>query len=159
MAFKKPNSIRIDTLRSIILSEADWNAAGRIYVTRKMMGQAEKLGLLPEEHLGGRKGRKSIDGAITKQLYLDNVRSTRTPTVVLSTDAANCYDRMVHKYIAMMCSKWGLEKQVLKALLQPLQEAKHFTRTSYGDSTTYFTGKTSRGAVRAIQVPHPIGPV
>ena len=146
MAFKKPSSIKIDTLRSIILSEADWNAAGRIYVTRKMMGQAEKLGLLPEEHLGGRKGRKSIDGAITKQLYLDNVRSTKTPTVILSTDAANCYDRMVHKYIAMMCAKWGLEKQVLKALLQPLQEAKHFTRTSYGDSSTCFTGKNFQGA-------------
>jgi len=146
MAFKKTNSIKIDTLRSIILSEADWNAAGRIYVTRKMMGQAEHLGLLPEEHLGGRKGRKSIDGAITKQLYLDNVRSTTTPTVILSTDAANCYDRMVHKYIAMMCSKWGLEKQVLKALLQPLQEARHFTRTSYGDSTTSFTGKNFQGA-------------
>jgi len=110
-------------LRSIILSEADWNAAGRIYVTKKMMGQAKKHGLLPEEHLGGRKGRKSIDGAITKQLYIDNVNATKTPTVIISTDAANCYDRMVHKYISMMCSKWGVAKQVMKALLQPLREA------------------------------------
>ena len=146
MAFKKPDSIKIDSLRSIILSEADWNAAGRIYVTKKMMGQAEKLHLLPEEHLGGRKGRKSIDGAISKQIYMDNVNASKTPTVILSTDAANCYDRMVHKYISLMCSKWGLEKQVMKALLQPLQQAKHYTRTAYGDSQSYFTGSNFQGA-------------
>ena len=146
MAFKKKDSIRIDSLRSIILSEADWNAAGRIYVTKKMMGQAERYGLLPEEHLGGRKGRKSIDGAITKQIYIDNVNATKTPTVIISTDAANCYDRMVHKYISMMCSKWGLAKQVMKALLQPLREARHYTRTAYGDSRTCFTGTEFQGA-------------
>jgi len=146
MAFKKENNIRVDSLRSIILSEADWNAAGRIYVTRKMMGQAERLGLLPEEHLGGRKGRKSIDGAITKQLYMDNVNSTNKPTIILSTDAANCYDRMIHKYVSMMCSKWGLEKQVMKALLQPLQVARHYTRTAFGDSLTCFTGNNFQGA-------------
>ena len=55
MVFKKEDSIRIDSLRSIIISEGDWNAAGRVFVTRRMMAQAEKLLLLPEEHLGGRK--------------------------------------------------------------------------------------------------------
>ena len=146
MAFKKDNSIRINTLRSIIISEGDWNAAGRIFVTQKMMQQAEKISLLPEEHLGGRKGRKSIEGAITKTILLDNSRLMHKPIVVLSTDAANCYDRMVHKFVCMMCRKWGLQEQVLKALLQPLQTARHFTRTSYGDSFQSFTGSNLQGA-------------
>jgi len=105
MAFKKAHSTQINTLRSIIISEGDWNVAGRIYVTRKMMKQAEQLKLLPEEHLGGRKGRKSIDGAITKRLFVDNSCMLQKPTIILSTDAANCYDRMVHKFICMMCKK------------------------------------------------------
>jgi len=146
MAFKKANSTRINTLRSIIISEGDWNAAGRIYVTQKMMQQAESMSLLPEEHLGGRKGRKSIEGAITKRLFLDNSRITQKPVIILSTDAANCYDRMVHKFICMMCRKWGLQEQVLKALLQPLQNARHFTRTAYGDSFQSFTGSNLQGA-------------
>jgi len=146
MAFKKPDSIQIGTLRSIIISEADWNAAGRIFITRKMMQQAERKNLLPEEHLGGRKGKKSIDGAITKQLYMDNTRMMKIPTVILSTDAANCYDRMVHKYISLMCIKWGIEPQVIKALLEPLQVARHYTRTAYGDSTQFFTGLNLQGA-------------
>jgi len=146
MAFKKSDSIKIDTLRSIIISEADWNAAGRIFITRKMMQQAERKNLLPEEHLGGRKGKKSIDGAITKQLYMDNTRIMKIPTVILSADAANCYDRMVHKYISLMCIKWGIEPQVIKALLEPLQVARHYTRTAYGDSTQFFTGLNLQGA-------------
>jgi len=146
MAFKKSNSIQIQTLRSIIISEGDWNVAGRIFVARRMMQQAEKLHLLPEEHLGGRKGRKAIDGAITKRLYLDNSRLMKKPTIILSTDAANCYDRMVHKFVCMMCKKWGLEEKVLRALLKPLQTAQHFTRTAYGDSKDSFTGSNLQGA-------------
>ena len=146
MAFKKEHSTRVDTLRSIIISEGDWNIAGRIYVTRKMMQQAEKLSLLPEEHLGGRKGRKSIEGAITKRLFLDNSRLLQKPAVILSTDAANCYDRMVHKFICMMCKKWGLQEQVLRTLLYPLQTAQHYTRTAYGDSSSSFKGTNLQGA-------------
>ena len=146
MAFKKENCIQIDSLRSIVLSEADWNATGRILITKKMMQQAENLELLPNEHLGGRKGRKSIEGAISKQLYIDNTRIMRIPTIILSTDAANCYDRMVHKYISLMCVKWGIEPQVMSALLSPLQSARHHTRTAYGDSTSFFQGKNLQGA-------------
>jgi len=146
MAFKKSHCTKINTLRSIIISEGDWNVAGRIYVTRKLMKQAEEHNLLPEEHLGGRKNRKSIDGVITKRLFLDNSRLLRKPAVILSTDAANCYDRMVHKFICMVCSKWGLEESVLRALLKPLQSAKHYTRTAYGDSHTCFTGTNLQGA-------------
>ena len=146
MAFKKVHCTKINTLRSIIISEGDWNVAGRIYVTRKLMKQAEEYDLLPEEHLGGRKNKKSIDGVITKRLFLDNSRLTNKPAIILSTDAANCYDRMVHKFVCMICKKWGLEESVLKALLQPLQSAKHFTRTAYGDSTVCFTGDNLQGA-------------
>jgi len=57
MSFKKKDNIRVNTLRTIAISEADWNAAGRIFITRKMMKQAESLNLLPSEHMGGRKNK------------------------------------------------------------------------------------------------------
>jgi len=44
MAFKTETSIRVETLRSIIIAEPDWNASGRIYITKKMMQQAESNG-------------------------------------------------------------------------------------------------------------------
>jgi len=146
MSFKKQNSIRVDTLRTIVISEADWNASGRIFITRKMMKQAESHFLLPSEHMGGRKNRKSITGALTKRLLIDNSRLLRKPMAIISTDAANCYDRMVHKYVSLACRKWGVPKKVMIALLQPLQQAKHHTRTAYGDSQQFFKGTNFQGA-------------
>jgi len=145
MTFKSSNSIMINSLRSIIIAEADWNAAGRIHITRRMMSQAEKCKLLPHEHIGGRRGKKSIEGAIAKRLLMENSNLMRKPMVVISTDAANCYDRVVHKYVAFVCRKWGIQTSVIKALLQPLQQAKHYTRTAYGDSDSHFTGINLQG--------------
>jgi len=39
-----------------------------------------------------------------------------------------------------------LEEQVLRALLKPLQNAKHYTRTAFGDSPSYYTGNNLQGA-------------
>ena len=146
MTFKTSSSIMVNSLRSIIIAEADWNASGRTHITKRMMSQAETLNLLPNEHIGGRKGKKSIEGAIAKRLIMENTRLQRRPLVILSTDAANCYDRIIHKYVAMMCNKWGISTPVMKALLEPLQQARHFTRTAYGDSDTFFSGTNLQGA-------------
>ena len=146
MAFKQPQNIRVNNIRTIVITEADWNATGKIHVARKMMHNAENNTLLPREHVGGRKGRKATDAALTKRLLLDNSRLYCKPLLVLSTGAANCYDRMTHTYISFMCIKWGLAVQVMKALLQPLQKAQHSTRTAYGDSSTFFTGDNLQGA-------------
>jgi len=146
MSFKKSSSIHVNTLRTIIISEADWNASGKVYITRRMMRAAESQGLLPEEHFGGRKGKKATDGALTKRLLIDNSRMLAKPIAIISTDAANCYDRMLHKFIAMACMKWGVPGKVMKSLLEPLQTAQHFTRTAFGDSTASFSGTDLQGA-------------
>ena len=146
MAFKKQDNIKVSNIRSIIISEADWNSAGKIQVTRRMMKQAEARKLLPPEHMGGRKGRKATDGVLTKRLILDNSRITKRHMIIISTDAANCYDRMLHKYISFIGIKWGLAVQVMIALLLPLQKATHYTRTAYGDSSKSFIGDNLQGA-------------
>jgi len=87
---------------------------------------------LHHEHLGGRKGQKSIDGEISKNI-LNITRIMKIPTAILSTvDAANWYDRIIHKYISLMCIKWGLKLQIMASLLKPLQKARHHTLTAYG---------------------------
>ena len=146
MIFKKPSNIRVDNIRSIIISEGDWNTSGKIHVTRRLMKQAEKCHLLPREHMGGRKGRKATDGALTKRLILDNVKIYKRSIAIVSTDAANCYDRMTHNYISFICIKWGLAAQIMISLLRPLQKARHHTRTAYGDSSKFFQGRNLQGA-------------
>jgi len=53
---------------------------------------------------------------------------------------------MVHKYVALACKKWGISQQVIMALLKPLNEARHYTRTAYGDSTVFFDEDNFQGA-------------
>jgi len=146
MAFKKPDNIKVSNIRSIIISEADWNTIGKLVIAKKMMKNAENSHLMPREHIGGRKGRKATDGALTKRLAMDNSRLLRKPLAIISTDAANCYDRMLHKFISLICIKWGIAPQVIKTLLYPLQNARHHTRTAFGDSSTYFQGRNLQGA-------------
>jgi len=54
---------------------SDWNTVGKIIVARKLMQHAEHHGLLPREHMGGRKGRKATDGTLKKRLLLDNFKT------------------------------------------------------------------------------------
>ena len=146
MAFKKPDNIKVTNIRSIIISEADWNTIGKLVIAKKMMKNAESSQILPREHIGGRKGRKATDGALTKKLAIDNARLLRKPLAIISTDAANCYDRMLHKFISLICIKWGIAPQVIETLLYPLQNARHHTRTAFGDSSTFFQGRNLQGA-------------
>ena len=74
---------------------------GRLHINRNMLNGAEKLKLIPTEHYGGRKGYKATDAVLNKRLALDNIRLAKKPAAIISTDAANCYDRMVHSFISL----------------------------------------------------------
>ena len=141
MTLKEDNNYDVNKLRSLILGEADWNMGGRVFVNRRMMCNAEKLNLIPKEHYGGRKGMKAVDAVLNKRLALDNIRLMKRPAAILSTDAANCYDRMVHSFISLCVQRLGLSLSIVMALLRPLQESRHFIRSAYGDSTTYYGGR------------------
>ena len=141
MAFKDPDDRRVHRLRSLVLGEADWNMGGRVFINRRMMRNAESSHTIPDEHFGGRKGRRATQAVLTKRLLLDNLRLERRPGAVLSTDIANCYDRMVHSYVSLCGQRLGVSLPVMIALLTPLQESRHYVRTAYGDSNSYYGGK------------------
>ena len=101
MTFKEEGVRQVDRLRTLVLGAGDWNMGGRIHVNRRMFRQAEDAGEIPLEHFGGRRGYKAIDAVICKRLALDNIRLSKRPAAVISTDAANCYDRMVHNFVSI----------------------------------------------------------
>lgn len=141
MTLKEENNFNVDKLRSLILGEADWNMGGRFHINRNMLSGVEKLNLIPNEHYGGRKGYKATDAVLNKRLALDNIRLAKKTAAIISTDAANCYDRMVNSFISLSIQRLGVPLSIVFALLRPLQESRHYVRTAYGDSTTYYGGK------------------
>ena len=54
MLEKKPEVRKIHLMRIIGLVKADFNIALKILFTRRLMPQAERLGMTPDQH-GGRK--------------------------------------------------------------------------------------------------------
>lgn len=106
-----------------------------------MLRNAEKHNLIPEEHYGGRNKHKATDAVLTKRLTLDTFRLVKEPAAVTSTDVANCYDRMVYSFITMSAGRLGVNMSVLFALMRPLQESRHYIRTAYEDSNTYYGGR------------------
>ena len=141
MTFKEEGNIKVDRLRTLILGEADWNMGGRWHINRNMLQQAERHNLIPAEHYGGRNKYKATDVVLTKRLTLDTFRLAKEPAAITSTDVANCYDRMVHSFITMSARRLGTSMSVLLALLRPIQESRHFIRTAYGDSKTFYGGR------------------
>jgi len=66
---------------------------------------------------------------------------------------------MAHKFVTLACRKWGISKAIMMALLKPLNEARHHSRTTYGDSSKNLREITSRAQDRATQVLLHTGPV
>ena len=55
------------------------------------------------EVIGNRRRQSSIHIALNKKLVADISNQTKKPTVVISTNTANCYDRIDHLFTSMSC--------------------------------------------------------
>ena len=73
MLEKKKDVRMIHMLHIIGLLEADFNTALKFFFAKKMMANAEKIGL-SDEQWGSRKNCSSIDAAILKLLMFESAR-------------------------------------------------------------------------------------
>jgi hypothetical protein len=84
----------VTKLRSILLMEADFNAANKIIFGNRMLANARNFNLMPGE-IYSERGRTADDGTLAKILVFDIARKFKITTGVASVDADNCYDRIV----------------------------------------------------------------
>jgi hypothetical protein len=61
---------------------------------------------------------------------------------ILSVEAAHCYGRVHHGLMSLTWLALIQNIPVIKILLSCLGDMKIYTRTNYGDSSTYFGGRT-----------------
>ena len=126
----------VSKLRSILLMEADFNFANKTIFGTRMLGNARKYNLIPEEIFSER-NKTADDGTLTKTLFFDLSRQSRRPAGVASVDADNCYDRVAHAMASLCFQAFGIEELAVQTMLGTIQEMKFFLRTAYGDSTTF----------------------
>ena len=157
MLEKKPGVSQVTKLRTILLYEADYNHNNKL-LGRAMMRFAETNALLAPEQYGSRKAHSAIFQSVNKVLTFDILRQSRHPGALCSNDAKSCYDRIVHSTAGLAMQRCGVPPALVKASLGPIQRLKHYIRTQYGDSTTFFSADSGEVPVQGIGQGNGAGP-
>lgn len=133
MIRKKANSDLLNHLRSVVLTEAEWNFNNKV-LGKTTLEHAEKHNLLPKEQYGSRKGKSSIEHVLNKRLVYDILRQSRRPGLLCSNDAKSCFDRVVHSVAMLAYKRLGIPEPPVECMLKTIQVMKHHIRTTFGDS-------------------------
>ena len=123
----------ITKLRSILLMEADFNAANKRVFGIEMMESVRRYKLMLEEVFSER-NRLAEDGTLSKILFYDTVRQLCRPTGLASVDTDNCYDRIAHPMASMIFQAFGVPTPAIVSMLSTIQNMSFYLRTGYGDS-------------------------
>jgi hypothetical protein len=126
----------ITKLRSILLMEADFNSANKQIYGIRMLGNARRYNLMPEEVYSER-NRMADDGTLTKVIAYDIIRQSCRPAGIASVDADNCYDRIAHAIALLVFQAFGVPSSAEECMLTTIQEMKFFLRTGFRDSTDF----------------------
>ena len=121
----------VKALRSIVLTEADFNFNNKI-LGRRAMQHAESIQELAPEQYGSRKHKSSINQALHKRLTYDLMRQLKKAGLLCSNDAKSCYDRILHSIAALAYKRIGITTQPIDCMLTCIQDMNHHIRTSFG---------------------------
>ena len=117
MLEKSPGIIKTDKLRAILLMEADFNFANRLYFGRKLCDVAEAAKILPPDQFGSRKEHSAKEVAICRALFLDIVRQKKWNAALGSYNAQNFYDRVAHSFSSLTTQAMGSDLNLIKQFL------------------------------------------
>ena len=136
---KKANVYDVDQMRLIQLMDAEFNMNNKM-IGRRMMHNAESLGLIPEDQYGSRKHHRSIIAALNKRITMDIWRQKRQSGAIAMIDAQGCFDRIAHPVGALTMQRFGVPRNAVRCLYKVLQQAHHRIATGYGVSDPKYGG-------------------
>jgi Reverse transcriptase (RNA-dependent DNA polymerase) len=140
---KKADSQRVDKLRTIVLMEADFNFLNKL-IGKRVMIQAERTNSLADEQYGSRKNLSSILHATNKQLVFDIIRQKKQDVALIVLDAKSCYDRISPPIASLCLRRCGAPQSMCEMMFSAIDEMRHYTRTSFGDSEGWYKRQDQR---------------
>ncbi len=85
----------VSKLQAILLMEADFYAMNKEVYGVRMLKEARKYKLIPEE-IFSEKNCMANNGGLAKTLFYNIVCQLRVPVAIALVDASNCYDHIAH---------------------------------------------------------------
>jgi hypothetical protein len=116
--------------------EADFNATNKEVYGVRMLEEARKYKLVPEEIFSER-NRTADDGGLAKTLFYNIVCQLRVPAAITSVDASNCYDRIAHAMASLIFQSFGVAETAVTTMLETIQDMIFFLRMAFGDSKEF----------------------
>jgi hypothetical protein len=116
--------------------EADFNGANKQIYGIRMLLNAQKHNLMPEETYS-KCNRMADDRTLTKVLTYDIIWQMQCPAGIALVDTSNCYDRIVHVIASMVLKAFGVPLTMVEAMLTTIQEMKFFLCMEFGDSMDF----------------------
>jgi hypothetical protein len=132
----------VEKLRAIQLYEADFNCYNQFIFGSQPMQTLRNSSYILEE-LFSQKRNTAEDTKFNKTLMADLSRQARHPMMIVSANAAYCYDRVNHiimSLIWLVLTNGNIPATV--SSLVCLQTMKFFQRTGFGESKTFFGGNS-----------------
>ncbi len=129
----------VTKLRAIILMEVDFNASNKIIHGIRMMGQARKYRMIPDE-IYSEKNQMVDNGTLTKTLFFDTAHQARASAAIASVDASNCYDRIAHAIALLVFQAFGVPELAIESMLSAIENMKFFLQMGFGYSK-HFAGE------------------
>ena len=129
---------KTNTIHAQGLYEVDFNFNNKT-VGKKVMDRAIMFMVAPEQYDSS---GKVIEQALNKRLIYDTQRQRRLPTIVCSSDAVACYDRIVDAALSLALHRVGIPAGPVKSMIKANQELKNHIRTAFGDFILYFDCNT-----------------
>ena len=155
---KKKGNFRVETARTIVLFEPDYNFLNK-YNGRLAMSNAETFQHLAKEQYGSRRNHRSIDQGTNKRLTTDMLLLRREPGALCSNDAKNCYDRIQLVIASLALLRQKLDPSSIECMISTLQQLSHTVRPAYGESESSYGGPpTSKPALQGCGQGNGAGP-
>ncbi len=136
---KRIQDFRAEKLRTILQLEADFNMNNK-KLNRDLSWKAERDGTFSRDNYGGRKFLRAVEVSMNQHLTYNSIWARRGRAIIMSNDAKGCFDRIAHIVATICMLKMGGPKAPLLGIINAIQEMKHYIRTAFGDSETYYGG-------------------
>jgi hypothetical protein len=132
----------VTKLWAILLMEGNFNATNKIVYGTRMLENARKHQLMPDE-IFCKRNRMADNGTLCKMLFYDITRQARAPAAITLVDASNCYDRIAHAMASLVFQAFRVPTTTIESMLGAIENMKFFLQKGFGDSKSFAGGGIS----------------
>ena len=116
MLEKAPRKVNVSKLYVILFFEADFNALHEIVFNTRILPSLERDMLILDEIISNRHRQSALQVTINKKVILDISNQKKVPSITISADATNCYDRVVYSFTSFTVQHFSIHFSYLLIL-------------------------------------------